>query len=391
MALEPSITEFLRVRNYTKTLCAPLETEDFVPQPVFYASPPKWHLAHTTWFFEQFLLKPFVDGYQEFHPDFGFLFNSYYNNVGERTLRADRGNMTRPTVKEVLEYRDYVDASVKSFLNQFEELPKDISGIVAIGLNHEEQHQELMVTDLKFAFGHNPLFPIYQDTFKPELVSNTSGGFVTLNEGVYTIGYRGNGFSFDNEHGVHRVFCEEASISRSLVTNGEFIEFINSDGYNNFNLWLDEGWTWSQENNVKSPLYWHLIDCVWHHYTLSGFKKVDENDILAHVSYYEAAAYAEWKGMRLLTEFEWEAIHKELDWGARWEWTQSAYLPYPGFAKPEGAVGEYNGKFMVNQMVLRGASAATSKNHSRSTYRNFFHPHFQWQFTGIRLAKRQSL
>jgi len=389
MALKPSIQEYTRVREYTVSICAPLETEDFVPQAVYYASPPKWHLAHTTWFFEQFLLKPFLQEYVEFHPDFSFLFNSYYNNVGKRSLRADRGNMTRPTVKKVLDYRDHVDHNVKAFLKQFEELPKDVSAIMAIGLNHEEQHQELMISDLKYALGHNPLFPVYQESFKPEYVKNKTEGFVTLNAGVYEIGHKGEGFSFDNEHGRHRVFCEEASISRSLVTNGEYIEFIEAGGYDDFNLWLDEGWTWKLENAIDSPLYWHLIRGVWHHYTLSGLKEVEKDDILCHISYYEAIAYAEWKKMRLLTEFEWEAISPELNWGSRWEWTQSAYLPYPGFSKPEGAVGEYNGKFMVNQMVLRGASLATSPSHSRPTYRNFFHPQFQWQFTGIRLAKRQ--
>lgn len=388
MALEPSLGEYMRVRNYTKKLCEPLEIEDYVPQPVVYASPPKWHLAHTSWFFEQFLLKEHLEGYKEFHPDFGFLFNSYYNNVGERTMRADRGNMTRPTVKQVMLYRDYIDENVHKLLSA-DKVPEAVWGIVNIGLHHEEQHQELLITDLKYAFGHNPVFPVYHEDFTPELIENQEQGYAVLEAGIYEIGFKGNTFSFDNEHGVHRVFCERAEISKSLVTNGEFIEFIEAGGYHDFNLWLDEGWAWKNENGIESPLYWHKVEGKWMHYTLSGFKEVRVNDALCHVSYYEAAAYAEWKGMRLPTEFEWEAASDQFQWGQRWEWTQSAYLPYPGFAKPAGAVGEYNGKFMVNQMVLRGASTATSLHHSRKTYRNFFHAQYQWQFTGIRLAKRQ--
>jgi ergothioneine biosynthesis protein EgtB len=237
-------------------------------------------------------------------------------------------------------------------------------------------------------FGQNPLFPAYDvETSLLDQESNRESGHVKISEGVYTIGYQGDGFCFDNELGVHKVYLHDFEIQKGLVTNGEYIEFIEAGGYMDFNLWLDEGWSWLKQNQVSKPLYWHQLDGQWMHYTLKGFQKIKENDILKHISFYEAMAFAEWKGMRLPTEFEWEIASSQLNWGQRWEWTNSAYLPYPGFKKAPGAIGEYNGKFMINQMVLRGASIATSPKHSRPTYRNFFHPNAQWQFTGIRLAK----
>lgn len=377
--------KYLEVRNRTEALCKPLQIEDYVPQPVAFASPPKWHLAHSTWFFEEMILKRNLDSYREFHPDFGFLFNSYYNTIGERTFRADRGNITRPGVSEVYAYRAYVDRGMTELLSK--EISNELRELIELGLNHEQQHQELLITDLKYTLGHNPIFPVYDESFNLLADSNASYGWLAMEEGVYEIGHDGDAFCFDNELNKHRVYLHEFEISHALVTNGEYMEFIESGGYSRFDCWLDEGWSWLNENQITSPLYWHKINGKWHYFTLAGLKEVDPDAILGHVSYYEAQAYASWRGLRLPTEFEWEAASENLDWGKRWEWTNSAYLPYPGFKTAEGAVGEYNGKFMINQMVLRGASVATAPNHSRKTYRNFFHPHFQWQYSGIRLAK----
>ncbi len=379
---------FIEVRKYSEQQCAPLQTEDYVPQPIPFISPPKWHLAHTTWFFEEFILKSHYANYKLFDRDFAFLFNSYYNNVGQRIMRADRGNITRPSVEKVYAYRKYVDDHI---LELIEDGHEQIDNLLILGLNHEQQHQELFLTDLKYILGHNPLFPVYQKDKDYTGVRNSDEGFLRMDEGIYEIGFEDSGFCYDNELGRHKVYLHEYEISKGLVTNGEYTEFMKAGGYSDFNLWLDEGWAWVQSNNIKAPMYWHLVDGHWHHYTLAGLKPVSDDDILCHINYYEAAAFAEWKNMRLPTEFEWEAASSVLDWGKRWEWTTSAYLPYPGFAKPEGAVGEYNGKFMVNQMVLRGASTATSAGHSRPTYRNFFHPYFRWQYTGIRLARKQNL
>ncbi len=377
--------KYLEVRNRTEALCKPLQIEDYVPQPVAFASPPKWHLAHSTWFFEEMILKRNLDSYREFHPDFGYLFNSYYNTIGERTFRADRGNITRPGVSEVYAYRAYVDGGMMELLSK--EISDELRELIELGLNHEQQHQELLITDLKYTLGHNPIFPVYDESFNLLADSNTSYGWLAMEEGVYEIGHDGDAFCFDNEMNKHRVYLHEFEISHALVTNGEYMEFMEAGGYSRFDCWLDEGWSWLNENQITSPLYWHKINGKWHYFTLAGLKEVDPDAILGHVSYYEAQAYASWRGLRLPTEFEWEAASENLDWGKRWEWTNSAYLAYPGFKTAAGAVGEYNGKFMINQMVLRGASVATAPNHSRKTYRNFFHPHFQWQYSGIRLAK----
>lgn len=379
------LEQYKTVRNRTEELCRPLKTEDYIPQPVVFASPAKWHIAHTTWFFEEMILKNHMSDYKEFHPDFCFLFNSYYNTVGERTFRADRGNITRPGVEEVYQYRAYVNEHMQQLLSG--EVNDTVRELILLGLNHEQQHQELLVTDLKYTLGHNPTFPVYKENFNLLAAHNTEEGFVSISEGVYDIGFEGDGFSYDNEHNKHKVYLHDFEISKAMVTNGEYMEFMNEGGYDKFILWLDEGWAWRNEENITAPLYWHKINGAWHYYTLAGLQEVDPDAILGHISYYEATAFAAWKGMRLPTEFEWEVASKQLDWGKRWEWTNSAYLPYPGFSIAEGAVGEYNGKFMVNQMVLRGASPATAAGHSRHTYRNFFHPHFQWQYSGIRLAK----
>ena len=383
--LNPIIDKYTSTRARTVEICEPLKTEDYIPQPVAFASPAKWHLAHTTWFFEEFVLAEHLPGYQRFHPDFAFLFNSYYHSVGQRTLRAERGNLTRPTVDEVYAYRDHVDAHMCSYLEQ--DISAEVKKIMVLGLNHEQQHQELLITDIKYILGHNPTFPVYAAGASLVNNRNNGQGWLKIPAGIYEVGFEGDGFCFDNELARHKVYLQEFEICQSLVTNGDFIDFINDGAYQDFSLWLDEAWAWIQAENIRSPMYWHLVDDEWFQFTLGGLQKIDPDEILCHVSYFEAAAYAEWAGKRLPTEFEWEAASAQLNRGKRWEWTNSAYLAYPNFRKAAGAIGEYNGKFMINQMVLRGSSVATSPGHSRDSYRNFFHPHHQWQFSGIRLAK----
>ena len=380
------LTAYQRVRAYTEKLCEPLTVEDYIPQPIVDVSPAKWNIAHTTWFFEEMILKQFVADYTVFDEKFGFLFNSYYNTIGERTPRDNRGALSRPTVGEVFAFRKHVDEQMAKLLAS--PTSPEIAELVILGLNHEQQHQELFLTDLKYTLSINPLFPAYREGFAPEESTATgTGSFIELKEGIYEIGYNGDGFCFDNELSRHKVYLNDFAISDRPVTNAEFIEFIEAGGYTDFRFWHSEGWDWVNREQIRSPLYWNKIDGKWNSFTLGGMRPLVPEASVCHVSFYEASAFAEWKGMRLPTEFEWEAANDRFDWGKRWEWTNSAYLPYPGFAKAAGAVGEYNGKFMVNQMVLRGASIATPDGHSRPTYRNFFHPHLRWQFTGIRLAK----
>jgi len=403
---ETDIKEFFAsVRAHTEKLCEPLEIEDYIPQPVIDVSPVKWNIAHTTWFFEEMVLKQFVPDYQAFDPDFAFLFNSYYNSVGERTPRDQRGAITRPTVERVFEYRKYVDEKMVELLSEpppseggqhaeHTNWPpayaggSDLADLVTLGLNHEQQHQELLLTDLKYTFSLNPLFPVYREDYAPvEVFDKETESFVDVEAGVYEIGFEGDGFCFDNELSRHRVFLEDYAIRKPLVTNLEYLDFIDDGGYHNSKLWHSDGWDWVNTNKIDKPLYWMERDGALFNYTFAGLRKLSLEAPVAHVSFYEAAAFAEWKQMRLPTEFEWEAASDKFDWGLRWEWTNSAYLPYPGFRKSAGAVGEYNGKFMINQMVLRGASVITPPGHSRNTYRNFFNPHLRWQYTGIRLAK----
>jgi len=300
-------------------------------------------------------------------------------------IRTDRGNLSRPSVEDIYQYRRHVDEAMESFLSG--EIKQELKDLILLGFNHEQQHQELLFSDIKYILGHNPLFPAYNDQGIEQVAVPSATGFVSIEEGVYEIGYAGDGFCFDNELNRHKVYLESFQISEVLVTNEEYLEFISAGGYKNFRYWHTEGWDWVKARGTQAPLYWHLIDDKWCYYTLIGLVPVDFRQPVTHINYYEATAYAQWKGMRLPTEAEWEIAATKFDWGHRWEWTESAYLPYPGFTKAEGAIGEYNGKFMVDQTVLRGASVATPAGHSRITYRNFFQTNLQWQYTGIRLVK----
>jgi len=407
--------KYLNVRNLSLSICEPLSIEDYVVQPIVDVSPPKWHLAHTTWFFENLLLARYVANYKMFHPDYNYFFNSYYESLGERVLRPNRGNMTRPSVADVFAFRKYVDDQMLSFFESNQEKTPEMLYIIEIGLQHEQQHQELMLTDIKYILGHNPLFPVYQSNDTPDQSHGivSAEHYFEIAEGVYEIGYQGDDFHYDNETGVHKVYLNGFKFLNRLITNQEYLEFLADGGYQDHRHWLSDGWDWVKSNNVKAPLYWYKKEDSWYNYKLSGFQKMAPAEPVTHISYYEANAFAAWRGKRLLTEHEWEVAaqryvtkpnngnfvdHKHFHpqslqgdslqlMGDCWEWTQSAYLPYPRYQRPGGALGEYNGKFMVNQMVLRGGSCATSANHIRTTYRNFFHPHLQWQFTGIRLAE----
>ena len=386
MILTQSLLDlFLETRAQTEKICEPLEIEDYVVQPIADVSPPKWHLGHTTWFFEEFILKPYAKGYTLFDSDFAFVFNSYYEAVGKRVVRADRGNMSRPSVQQVYAYREYVTKAMADLftIDQNQEL----LDLLEIGIHHEKQHQELLLTDIKYILGNNPLLPIYSKHVEEHPIQKHEQEWITMNEGLYSIGHGTQDFCYDNELGKHEVFLHDYQISNKLVTNGEYLEFIEDKGYQRFELWHAEAWDWVNQNQVQSPMYWHLIDGDWFHYSFQGLEKIVPDAPLAHVSYFEAFAYAQWKGTRLPTEFEWEAAESYFPWGSRWEWTESAYLPYPKYKKADGALGEYNGKFMVNQKVLRGGSIATPDKHTRPTYRNFFQPNLRWQFTGIRLAR----
>jgi len=380
------LEKYSNARMLSTAICKPLATEDYVVQPIVEVSPPKWHLAHSTWFFEQFILVHHLADYTIFHPDFAFLFNSYYNNMGERTLRINRGFMTRPTVEEVYAYRKYVDEAMRKLLSQ--SLSQKVLDLIEIGINHEQQHQELLVYDIKYILGSQPTFPALGKMFTLIEESQTEQ-WIAIEGGTFEIGASEQGFSFDNERPKHSCYLHPFSISNRLVTNGEFVEFIEDGGYKNFNLWYDEAWHHIQDNDWQQPLYWHKKDGLWHHFTFEGLKQINLLEPIMHLSFYEAAAFAEWKGMRLPTEFEWEVASSQFQWGQLWEWTNSAYLPYPGFHKVDGALGEYNGKFMLNQMVLRGASITTPENHARKTYRNFFHANSRWIFSGVRLTKKQ--
>jgi len=378
------LEKYKTTRSNTLFICKSLETEDYSVQPMLDVSPPKWHLAHTTWFFEQFVLGEFDKSYVVFDEDFSYLFNSYYNHAGDRVLRANRGLMTRPSVEKIVDYRNYVDSHIADLLEK--PLSKELFEVIQIGLNHEEQHQELLHYDIKYILGHQVLMPNYHLPLLPKKETQTQE-WISINEGVYEIGHSNNSFCFDNELPIHKVYLHNVQVSNKLVTQGEFLEFIEAGGYERFEFWHAEGWDFIQNNNINAPMYWHQVEGKWHQYSHDGLQPIDPEIPITHISYYEAFAYASWSGNRLPTEFEWEIAAQNIDYGKLWEWTSSAYLPYPGFSTAPGALGEYNGKFMVNQNVLRGSSFATPKEHSRITYRNFFHASCRWQFSGIRLAK----
>lgn len=380
------VKKYTDIRRHSEEICAPLEIEDYVVQPIVDVSPPKWHLGHTTWFFETFILQSNFPDYKVFDAQYNFVFNSYYETLGARVIRTDRGNLSRPSVSDIYKYRKYVDEHMEAFL-QSAFMTEAMESLLVLGLNHEQQHQELLITDIKYILGHNPLFPAYKKERITKEVFSGNTEMLSFSEGIYEIGFNGEGFCFDNELGRHKVFLNDFKISNQLVTNREYVQFIEAGGYTDFKHWHAEGWDWVKQNNAKSPLYWHVMDGQWMYYTLNGLMELDLDEAVCHINFFEASAFASWKGMRLPTEAEWEVASDHFNWGSRWEWTNSAYLPYPDFKKEAGAVGEYNGKFMVNQMVLRGASEATPLGHSRNTYRNFFQTGLQWQFTGIRLAQ----
>lgn len=386
MLLTQTLLEtFVSTRKESETICAPLEIEDYVVQPIEDVSPPKWHLGHTTWFFEEFLLKAYLKDYKVYDEDFSFVFNSYYETVGKRVIRADRGNLSRPSVQKVYAYRNYVTNAIKILLDKNSD--ENLLQLLEIGIHHEKQHQELLLTDIKYILGNNPLLPAYSDSIKEHREESHQQDWIAIDAGIYEIGHDLDTFCFDNELGRHKVYLHTYEISNKLITNKEYLAFVNAGGYTSFEFWHAEGWDWVCKNQISSPLYWHIIDGEWYSYTLEGLQKINPNTPVSHLSYFEAFAFAQWRGCRLPTEFEWEVAQQYFPWGDRWEWTESAYLPYPGYQKEEGALGEYNGKFMVSQKVLRGGSFATPSNHTRPTYRNFFHPHLRWQYTGLRLAK----
>lgn len=333
------------------------------------------------------MLKPLPD-YKPFDSRFGFVFNSYYDSVGARVARAERGGLSRPSVARVYGYRNAVTRAVLRLLEEGHELSEAQLEILEIGVQHEQQHQELLLTDIKYILGHNPLSPAYNKTFCENPSPSSPKKWVEFGADIYAIGHSDpDAFCYDNERGRHRVFLEAFEISNHLIRNDEYLEFMQDGGYEQVLLWHADGWRWRTQNNIRAPLYWHEIDGQWFQYTLNGLQQLQLDAPVNHISFYEAFAFAQWKGARLPTEFEWESAQAHLDWGSRWEWTESAYLPYPGFAKVPGALGEYNAKFMVNQKVLRGASVATPPAHRRPTYRNFFEPPMRWQFSGLRLAK----
>jgi ergothioneine biosynthesis protein EgtB len=381
---------FRAVRAETERRAGKLEAEDQVVQSMPDASPTKWHRAHTTWFFEQFLLLPHLGGYQVFDADFGYLFNSYYVAAGPRHARPRRGLLTRPSSAEVAAYRAHVDEAVERLLASAPDaaLP-EVLRIVEIGLNHEEQHQELILTDILHAFAQNPTRPAYDPLWRAG-EGVVAKGFVDLPRGVHSVGFAGDGFSFDNEHPAHEVYLAPARIARGLVSNAEWLEFTADGGYATPSLWLSDGWAALEAEGWEAPGYWQKRDGAWWALTLAGERAIDPDAAVCHVSYYEADAFARWAGKDLPTEMQWEIAARagllEDAFDTVWQWTQSAYLPYPGYRAPEGALGEYNGKFMINQMVLRGGSHATPEGHSRVSYRNFFYPSARWQFAGVRLA-----
>ena len=383
---------FRRVRAETEKRASHLSAEDQIVQSMADASPAKWHRAHVTWFFEQFLLVPHDRAYRVFDERFPFLFNSYYVAAGPRHARPQRGLITRPTEAEVAAYRAHVDAAVERLVAQVAAADAErIFTIVEIGLHHEQQHQEFLLTDILHAFAQNPTDPVYDAKWHPPRATLGPRGYVDVPAGVHAIGHDGEGFCFDNETPFHDELSPRVRIARHLVTNAEWLEFMSGGGYSTPSLWLSDGWTAVENENWQAPGYWRQKDRAWHVMTLGGLRPVDPVAPVQHVSYYEADAFARFAGKHLPSEAEWETAARQgiiADaFGIAWQWTRSAYLPYPGYRAAEGALGEYNGKFMISQMVLRGSSLATPEGHERVSYRNFFYPPARWQFSGLRLAE----
>jgi ergothioneine biosynthesis protein EgtB len=407
-------SRYQEIRQATEKLCAGLSPEDAIVQSIEYCSPAKWHLAHTSWFFETFILERQINNYRPFNPMFRVLYNSYYKSIGEQYSRPQRGLISRPSLAEVYEYREYVNENMLAFLGERETLTDSLKEIFETGLNHEQQHQELILTDLKHLFSFNPLHPVYRERPATQTTEAPPLRWHAYDEGIRLIGHQSEAFAFDNEEPRHRVFVEAFELASRLVTNREYLEFMQDGGYTRPEFWLSDGWDTVQKQGWQAPLYWQEQDEVWFAHTLSGFQEVNLDEPVCHVSFYEADAYARWAGARLASEFEWESVAEALAvegnfvenellhpapvgesstegpqqmYGDVWEWTISPYSPYPRFAPRSGSLGEYNGKFMCNQLVLRGGSCATPLSHIRASYRNFFPPDARWQFSGIRLAR----
>jgi len=405
------IDAYAAVRSLTVELCRPLAAEDYVVQSAPECSPAKWHLAHTSWFFENFLLVPLLPGYRSYHPRYAYLFNSYYETVGTFFPRPLRGLLSRPTAEDIFRYREHVDEGMRELIAGFDP-ERDARSVrhVQLGLHHEQQHQELLLTDIKNLFALNPLRPVYREVVvEPAAPVPAPLRWLEFPSGIYDVGFEGQGFAFDNEMPRHRVWLEAFALATRPVSNGEFLEFIEAGGYEEAALWLSDGWRKVKEAGWQAPLYWERVDGRWHQMTLSGWQPIESHAPVCHVSYYEADAFARWAGMRLPSEFEWETVAASVPvagnlletgrlqpsaagnashqlFGDVWEWTCSPYCAYPGFKPLAGSLGEYNAKFMVNQLVLRGGSCATPRAHIRASYRNFFYPSDRWQFMGLRLA-----